>query len=197
MACTIGIGTYMSTSQEAKTTSSLEGGEPHAMTMEDNDKILELLEYAPWAIWGTTANNVPVVELKNVAKPDSHAMHKAQECLAGIKQVCINVQSFFKELKREGILTRSGTGSIPSIMKTAMKAATEMEKDHMTPIAALIYDTEGTNKASVKDVKEMIRDAARDLAKLQQYLQEAKALVQQYRREEAKKEEIGTLASSD
>ena len=60
----------------------------------------------------------------------------------------------------------------------------------MQPTAALIYDTDGANKASVKDVREMIRDAAKDLAKLQQYLQDAKALVQQYRREEAKKEDM-------
>ena len=116
-------------------------------------------------------------------------MNKAQECLAGCKKVCTDVQIFFKELQKEGLLARPDVGSIPGIMKTAMKAIPEMERDHMIPIAALIYDTDGTNTASVKDVIQMIRDAAKDLAKLQQYLQGAKALVQQYRREEAKKEE--------
>ena len=116
-------------------------------------------------------------------------MHKAQECLDGCKKVCLDVRNYFKEIQTEGLLTRPGVGSIPGIMKTAMKAIPEMERDHMQPIAALIYDTDGTNKASVKDVFQMIRDAAKDLAKLCQYLQEAKALVQQYRREEAKKED--------
>ena len=117
-------------------------------------------------------------------------MTKAQECLDASKAVCISVQNFFKQIQREGILTSPEAGSIPSIMKTAMQAANEMDRDHMQPMAALIYDTDGTHKASVKDVIQMIRDAAKDLAKLQQYLQEAKALVQQYRREEAKKEEM-------
>ena len=72
-------------------------------------------------------------------------------------------------------------------MKTAMKAANEMEKDHMQPMADLIYDTDGTNKATVKDVKEMLNSAAKALTPLQQYLQEAKALVQQFKREEHKK----------
>ena len=116
-------------------------------------------------------------------------MNKAQECLAGCKKVCIDVQHFFKDIQKEGLLTRPGVGSIPGIMRIAMKAIPGMERDHMQPIAALIYDTDGTNTASVKDVIQMIRDAAKDLAKLQQYLQGAKALVQQYRREEAKKEE--------
>ena len=66
-------------------------------------------------------------------------------------------------------------------MKTAMKAANEMEKDHMQPLAALIYDTEGTNKVTVKDVKEMLNSAAKALAPLQQYLVEAKALVQKFK----------------
>ena len=75
------------------------------MTLDDKEKMLELLEYAPWAKWGATPNNIPVAELKKVVTPTSDAMHKAQECLAGIKQVCTNVQSFFKEPQREGILT--------------------------------------------------------------------------------------------
>ena len=72
-------------------------------------------------------------------------------------------------------------------MKTAMKAANEMEKDHMQPMAALIYDTDGTNNATVKDVKEMLKSAAKALTPLQQYLQEAKALVQKFKRKDNKK----------
>ena len=74
------------------------------MTLEDKDKMMELLDFAPWAKWGVTNNNVPVAELKKVAKPDSHAMHQAQECLAASKAVCISVQIFFKQLQKEGIM---------------------------------------------------------------------------------------------
>ena len=38
--------------------------EPQAMTREDKGKMLELLDYAPWAQWGTTQINIPVAELK-------------------------------------------------------------------------------------------------------------------------------------
>ena len=139
--------------------------------------------------WGATPNNIPVAELKNVVKPNSDAMHKAQECLDASKAVCISVQNFFKQIQQEGILTSPEAGSIPSIMKTAMKAANEMEKDHMQPMAALIYDTDGTNKATVKDVKEMLNSAAMALITLRQYLNEAKALVQTFKLAMKKKEE--------
>ena len=114
-------------------------------------------------------------------------MHKAQECLDASKAMCISVQNLFKQIKKEGILTSPEAGSIPSIMKTAMKAANKMEEDHMQPMAALIYDTDGTNKSTVKDVKEMLNSAAKALTPLQQYLQEAKALVQKFKKEENKK----------
>ena len=35
-------------------------GEPHAMTEEEKEKMMELLDYAPWATWGATPNNIPV-----------------------------------------------------------------------------------------------------------------------------------------
>ena len=152
------------------------------MTLEDKEKMMELLDYAPWAKWSTTQNSTPVAELKNVVKPNSDAMHKAQECLDASKAVCISVQNFYKQIQKDGILASPEAGSIPSIMKTAMQAANQMEKDHMQPMAALIYDTDGTNKATVKDVKEMLNAAAKALTPLQQYLQEAKALVQQFNR---------------
>ena len=113
-------------------------------------------------------------------------MHKAQECLDASKAVCIAVQNFFQQFQKEGILTNPEAGSIPSIMKTALNAAKEMEKDHMQPIAALIYDTDGTNKATVKDVKETLNSAAKALTPLQQHLQEAKALVQKFKNKEKK-----------
>ena len=71
-------------------------------------------------------------------------------------------------------------------MKAAMKAANDMEKDHMQPMASLIYDLDGTNKAIVKDVKEKFNSAAKHLAPLEQYLQEAKALVQKFKNKEKK-----------
>ena len=56
-------------------------------------------------------------------------------------------------------------------MKTAMKAANAMEQGHIQPMAALIYDTDGTNKVIVKDAKEMLISAAKALTPLQQYWQ--------------------------
>ena len=156
------------------------GGEPHAMTLEDKEKMIELLDYAPWAKWGVAPNNIPVPDLKKVVKPNHDAMHKAQECLDACKAVCISVQSYYKQIQSEGILTSAEAGSIPSIMKTAIKAASAMDKDHMQPIASVIYDPDGTNKATVKDVKEMLHSAAKALSPLQQYLLETKALVQKF-----------------
>ena len=157
------------------------GGEPHAMTLEDKEKMMELLDYAPWANWGATPNNIPVAELKNVVKPDSDAMHKAQECLDASKAVCISVQNFYKQIQSEGILASPEAGSIPSIMSNAINAVKQMEKDHIQPMAEFIYDPDGTKKVTVKDVKEMLHSAAQALTPLQQYLQESKALVQKFK----------------
>ena len=49
---------------------NLGGGEPHAL--EDNDKILELLEWAPLVKWGTSKKSVPALELKML--PNQTAM---------------------------------------------------------------------------------------------------------------------------
>lgn len=163
-------------------------GEPHAMTQQDKEKMLELLDYAPWAKWSTTPNNVPEVDLKKALKPDSDAMERAQECLDASKAVCINVQTFFKNIQKEGIMTNPKAGSIPSIMNNAMKAAKDMEKEHMQPMAELIYDVDGTKKVTKGHVKEMLNAAAKDLKNIQQYLLEAKALVQKYRREQEQQE---------
>ena len=157
------------------------GGEPHAMTFEDKEKMYELLDYAPWAKWSTTQNSTPVAELKNVVKPGSDAMHKAQECLDASKAVCISVQNFYKQIQKEGILASPEAGSIPSIMSSAMKAVKQMEMDHMQTMAELIYDPDGTKKVTVKDVKELLSSAAKALTPLQQYLVEAKALVQKFK----------------
>ena len=163
------------------------GGEPHAMTLQDKEKMMELLDYAPWVEWGATPNNIPVADMKKVVKPNSDAMNRAHECMDASKAVCIQVQNFFKQLQKEGILTSPEAGSIPSIMKIAMQAAKDMENGHLQTLAELIYDSDGTNKATVKDVKEMLTAAARDLTPLQQKLQEAKALVQKFNAAEKKK----------
>ena len=171
--------------------------DPSAMTIEDRDKMIELLDYAPWASWGVTPNNVPEPELRSVAKPDSDAMHRLQECMDGSKAVCMNVQNMFKELKKEGILASPEAGSIPSLMKAAMKDAKDMEHDHMQPIMQLIDDvTDGTNKATVKHVKEICHAAARALIPLKQHLNEAKALVQRFKMALKKKEEEATKSKS-
>ena len=69
---------------------------------------------------------------------------------------------------------------------TAMKTTKEIEVAHMQPMTALIYDTDGTNTVTVKDVREMLNSAAKALTPLQQYLQEAKALVQKFKTKEKK-----------
>ena len=156
------------------------------MSMDDKDKMLELLDYAPWAKWGATPNNIPVAELKNVVKPDSGAMHKAQECLDASKAVCTSVQNFYKQIQKEGILASPEAGSIPSIMSSAMKAVKQMEKDNIETMAELIYDPDGANRVTVKDVKEMLNATAKDLIPLKQYLEEAKALVSKFKTKEKK-----------
>ena len=138
---------------------------------------MELLGYAPWAEWSTTQNSTPVAELKNVVKPGSDAMHKAQECLDASKAVCTSVQIFYKQIQKDGILASPEAGSIPSIMSSAMKAIKQMEKDHIETMA----DPDGTKKVTVKDVKELLNSAAKALTPLQQYLVEAKALVQKFK----------------
>ena len=145
---------------------------------------MELLDYAPWAKWGATPNNIPVADLKNVVKPNSDAMHKAQECLNASKAVCISVQNLFKQAQQESILTSPHAGSPPSITKTAMEALDGMEKNHMQLMAALIYDIDGNNAVTVKHVKEMLNSAAKALSPVQQYLLEAKALVQTFKTKE-------------
>ena len=163
------------------------GGEPHAMSLEDKEKMMELLDYAPWAKWSTTQDSTPVAELKNVVKPGSDAMHKAQECLDASKAVCTSVQNFYKQIQKEGILASPEAGSIPSIMSSAMKAVKQMEKDHMQTMSGLLYDLDGTKQVTVKDVKEMLNAAAKALTPLQQYLVEAKALVQKFKNKDNKK----------
>ena len=169
------------------------GGEPHAMTLQDKEKMMELLDYAPWAKWGTTPNDVPVADLKKAVKPDSDAMERAQECLDASKAVCINVQTFSKNIQKECIMTNPKAGSIPSIMNNAMKAAKDMEKDHMQTMAELIYDPDGTKKVTVKDVKELLSSAAKALTPLQQYLVEAKALVQKFKHKQCQEKSKGSF----
>ena len=34
------------------------------MTMQDKDKMMELLDFAPWVEWGATPNNIPLADMK-------------------------------------------------------------------------------------------------------------------------------------
>ena len=114
-------------------------------------------------------------------------MHKAQECLDASKAVCVSVQNFYKQIQKDGILASPEAGSIPSIMSSAMKAVKQMENSHMQTMAELIYDPDGTQKVTVKDVKELLSSAAKALTPLQQYLVEAKALVQKFKHKQFQK----------
>ena len=69
-----------------------------------------------------------------------------------------------------------------------MKKVKEMETGHMQPIVDVIYDTDGTSSASVKEAKDMLGAAAKTLKSLTQYMSEAKALVRKYKAAHAKKE---------
>ena len=162
-------------------------GEQH-MSTQDMQKFMEVMNWAPWAEWGVTPNNVPKAELKNVAKPGSDAMTKAHECLDASKAVCIAMKNVFKQAQKDGILAAPDAGSIPAIMATAMKKVKEMENDHMQPIAAIIYDTDGTCSASVKDVKEKLNAAALTVKTLTQHMNEVKALVQKHKSAASKKQ---------
>ena len=57
----------------------------------------------------------------------------------------------------------------------------------MQTMAELIYDPDGTQKVTVKDVKELLNSAAKALTPLQQYLVEAKALVQKFKHKQFQK----------
>ena len=147
------------------------------MSQQDMHRFMELLNFAPWAEWGTTPDNIPKAELKNAATPGSDAMKKAQECLDASKAVCISMQNFYKQVQTEGILGMPGVGSIPAIMSNAMNKVKEMEQEHVQPLADVIYDTDGTCSVSVQDVKAMLCAAAKTLQALTQYMNESKALV--------------------
>ena len=166
------------------------GDQPAAMSQEDFSRMMELLDFAPWAKWSGAEDSVPQATLKNVAKPGSDAIKKAQECLEAIKAVCINMKNFYQQCQSDGILTQPDVGSIPNIMKNAMKKAKELEKEYMEPLADVIYDPDGTHTATVSMLKEMLHAAAKDLAPLQQYYIEAKALVQKYKTGQKKKRGI-------
>jgi hypothetical protein len=153
---------------------------PQQMTQQDMQKLLELLHYAPWVDWALV-QNVPSIQLKTAATPDSDAIQKAHECLDASKAVCLSMETFYKGVQSQGILSMQDTGSIPVIMSTAMKKVKAMQTEHMQPIADIIYNHDGTCSTSVKEVKDMLGAAAKTLQALTQYMSEAKALVQKYK----------------
>ena len=164
--------------------------DPSAMTIEDRDKMLELMDYAPWVQFGVTANSVPVSELRNTCKPDSDALNRLQEGMDGCKTVCTNVQGMYQGLQKDGTLDHPEAGSIPSIMKAAIKAAKDLENEHMHPMSALILDvTDGTKNVTVKDAKQTCFQAAMALTPLRTNLNEAKVLVAKFKMALKKKEQ--------
>ena len=75
-------------------------------------------------------------------------------------------------------------------MKAAIKAAKDLENEHMQPMSALIYDvTDGTKKATVNDVRDTCLHAAMALTPLRTNLNEAKVLVAKFKNALKKKEQ--------
>ena len=138
--------------------------------------------------WAVTQNSVPKAQLKNAASPDSDAIKRAHECLDASKAVCTQMQNFYTQVQAEDILQMEGTGSIPSIMQTAMTKVKEMETEYLQDIANVIYYPDGTCPASVKDVKDMLGVAANALTSLTLYMSEANALVGKFKAAKAKKQ---------
>ena len=52
-------------------------GEPQHMSQQDMQKMMDLLNFAPWAEWSATPSNIPRAEFKNAAKPRLDEMTKA------------------------------------------------------------------------------------------------------------------------
>ena len=105
------------------------------------------------------------------------------------------MKNFDQQCQSDGILTQPDAGSIPSILKTALRTVKDLEKDHLEPIADIIFDPDGTHTVTVKEVKEMLTAAAKDLAPLQQYLIESKALVSKYKNGQKKKRGIDAVST--
>ena len=70
-----------------------------------------------------------------------------------------------------------------------MQALDGIEEKHIKPMTAPIYDMDGNNAVTVKNVKEMLNSAAKALSPLQQYLLDAKALVQQFKTKQKERKE--------
>ena len=152
-----------------------------------DQKLLELLQYAPWVDWALV-QNVPKLQLNATCAPDSAALAKATECLEASKAVCISMEALYKGVQAQGILQKPDNGSIPAIMATAMQKVKQLQTEHMQPIQDIIYNHDGKT-ASVKEVKQMLAAAAQTLQALTQTMGEAKALVNKYKSAAAGKEE--------
>ncbi len=132
-----------------------------------DQKLLELLQYAPWVDWALV-QNVPKLQLNATCAPDSAALAKATECLEASKAVCISMEALYKGVQAQGILSLPDTGSIPVIMSTAMQKLKQMQTEHMQPIADIIYNHDGTCSTSVKEVKDMLGAAGKTWQSLTQ-----------------------------
>jgi hypothetical protein len=151
-----------------------------------DQKLLELLQYAPWVDWALV-QHVPKLQLNATCAPDSAALAKATECLEASKAVCISMEALYKGVQAQGILQKPDNGSIPAIMATAMQKVKQLQTEHMQPIQDIIYNHDGKT-ASVKEVKQMLAAAAQTLQALTQTMGEAKALVNKYKSATGKKQ---------
>ena len=159
-----------------------------------DEKLLEMLQYAPWVDWALV-KNVPKLQLNATCAPDSAALAKATECLEASKAVCLSMESLYKGVQAQGILRQPDNGSIPAIMATAMQKVKQMQTEHMQPIQDIIYNHDGKT-ASVKEVKQMLAAAAQTLQALTQTMGEAKALVNKYKSATGKKQQGDELQKS-
>jgi hypothetical protein len=152
---------------------------PQLMTQQDAQKLLELMQYAPWVDWAVM-QNVPKAQLNATCAPDSAALEKATECLEASKAVCISMETLYKGVQAQGILMKPDAGIIPTIMATAMQKVKQLQTEHIQPIQDIIYSHDGKT-ASVKEVKQMLAAAAQTVQALTQTMGEAKALVNKYK----------------
>ena len=151
-----------------------------------DQKLLEMLQYAPWVDWALV-KNVPKLQLNATCAPDSAALAKATECLEASNAVCLSMETLYKGVQAQGILRQPDNGSIPAIMATAMQKVKQLQTEHMQPIQDIIYNHDGKT-ASVKEVKQMLAAAAQTLQALTQTMGEAKALVNKYKSATGKKQ---------
>ena len=97
-----------------------------------------------------------------------------------------DAKKLYKHLQAEQILHSAEAGSIPDLMKKLMRKLQVLEKDHMHPISAMIYEPDGSFP-EVKDVKDLLLKAAADAADVQRAINEVKQLLKTHQSQMPKK----------